>query len=66
MKGWTVKHITKKFAERVAKEGTVDTAKYRYHFENTFTGAFIKRIPIEYLDTTKAYTGWEKVAEYRR
>lgn len=57
--------MTKKFIERVKREGRVDTRKYRYisdedvrHDKYIFQ---IKRLPLEYLDTMAAYDEWEVV-----
>ena len=49
-----------KFLERVKREGIVDTRKYRYVVDSAH--GVIKRLPIEYLDTTLALTEWEVVA----
>lgn len=54
-------NITKKFLEKVVCDRIVDTKKYRYRV-NESTG-YVERIPIEYLDTTKALEGWEQVKD---
>jgi hypothetical protein len=52
--------MTKKFIEKVLYMGTVDTKKYRYKVGQDVDGnAIIRRLPIEYLDTTAALDGWE-------
>lgn len=51
--------MNKKFIERVEREIMVDTKKYRYVL-NRNDGS-IERLPIEYLDTTRALDEWEKV-----
>lgn len=48
-----------KFLERVKREGIVDTRKYRYVVDHA--QGLIKRLPIEYLDTTLALTEWQVV-----
>lgn len=59
--------MTKKFENRVKKEMTVDTKKYRYIYECIANQgiAKIKRLPISELDTTDSITGWETVREYK-
>lgn len=42
------------------REEIVDTRKYRYAVDSA--QGVIKRLPIEYLDTTLALTEWEVVA----
>ena len=42
--------MTKAFEQKVVREGIVDTATFRYVFDD-LTGT-IKRIRLEYLDTT--------------
>lgn len=54
-----MKNLTKKFIEKVLHDRIVDTKNYRYRV-NESTG-YIERIPIEYLDTTKALEGWVQV-----
>ena len=50
------------FIERVIRERIVDTRKYRYISESTFAeGLVIRRIPLEYLNTTRALNSWESV-----
>jgi len=50
--------MKKEFLNKVLKEGAVDTKNYRYISRNDG----IYRIKLEYLNTTAAYTEWEKVA----
>lgn len=57
-------NMTKKFLEKVLHDRVVDTKKYRYRV-NESTG-YIERIPIEYLDTTKALEGWELVEDLNK
>lgn len=54
--------MTKTFKDRVMREMTVDTRKYRYSVKDCGDHAEIQRIPLEYLDTTAVYDGWETVA----
>lgn len=57
--------MTKAIRERVMRGEIVDTRKYRYvlkgcqNHENQW--AEIRRLPIEYLDTTSAFSKWETV-----
>lgn len=48
--------MKKEFIERVIREGIVDTRKYRYviKWRGYGTCGEIRRIPLKYLDTTKA------------
>lgn len=55
--------MTKAFIERVKREEMVDTKNYRYISKIDGDKLVIKRLPIEALDTTEAYSGWEKVYE---
>lgn len=57
-------NITKKFLEKVLHDRIVDTKQHRYRV-NESTG-YIERIPIEYLDTTKALEGWEQVEDLNK
>lgn len=50
--------MTKEFEMRVVTEWIVDTKKYRYILNNR---GWIMRMPIEYLDTTRALDGWEAI-----
>lgn len=57
--------MKKEFIDRVIREGTVDTAKYRYT-SKLISGADgeyteIRRLPLEELDTTAALDPWEIV-----
>lgn len=54
-------NITKKFLEKVLHDQIVDTKQYRYRVNESI--GYIERIPIEYLDTTKALEGWELVED---
>lgn len=54
--------MTKEFKQKLKTRGTTDTKKYRYTIKN---GYEIYRIKLEYLDTTAAYTEWEKVDELK-
>ena len=51
------------FIEKVIKYGSIDTKKYRYRALELPDRLIIKRIPLEYLDTTAAIDGWETVCE---
>lgn len=62
--------LTTGFIERVRREGTVDNGKFRYISDITevetrdgtrYEVFVIKRLPREYLDTTRAYTDWRVV-----
>ena len=53
--------MKKEFLEKVKHEGIVDTRKYRYVYSN----GEIKRLPIEYLDTTAALSEWEVVLNFK-
>ncbi len=55
--------MTKAFIERVKREGTVDTKNYRYVCKIEDNKLVIERLPLEALDTTEVYSGWEKVYE---
>ena len=52
------------FLKRVLREKIVDTRKYRYALQETCLFTDIVRLPIEYLDTSKAYEPWETVCSY--
>lgn len=47
--------MTRKFKIRVMTEGIVDTKNYRY----VYVAGEIKRLKIEYLDTTASLYEWE-------
>ena len=57
--------MTKKFIERVLKEKSVDTNKYRYLFVPCYNvdeqWYEIIRLPLVDLDTTAAIYGWETI-----
>lgn len=48
--------MTKKFIEKVKWYGIVDTRRYRYVYD--VDGRYIRRLPIEWLDTTRAIDSW--------
>lgn len=52
--------MTKEFKRKLRTWGPINTKKYRYIIKDNDE---IYRIKLEYLDTTAAYTGWEKVGE---
>lgn len=57
--------MTKDFERKVIREGMVDTKKYRYVYESSTDGVYIRRIERKYLDTTVAIDGgWEIVKDY--
>ena len=56
--------MTYEFLKRVLREKIVDTRKYRYTLRETYLCYDIVRLPIEYLDTPKAYEPWELVRSY--
>lgn len=49
--------MTSAFINKVIEERIVDTDKYRYIADNDG----IKRLPIEWLGTTKSIDGWATV-----
>ena len=57
--------MKKEFIRRIFREGVVDTRKYRYVIKWCAYGTYgeIRRIPLKYLDTTKALDkdNWELV-----
>ena len=53
--------MTKAFREKILKNGTVDTKNYRYHVAQYPDHCEIRRIRLEYLDTTAAIDGWKIV-----
>ena len=53
--------MTKMFREKVLQNGTVDTKAYRYRFVECGDHGEIRRVRIEYLDTTAALDAWETV-----
>lgn len=56
--------MTKKFIKKVKLYGVVDTRKYRYVYRVDGFSAWIERLPIEWLDTTRAYDEWEIVKRF--
>lgn len=60
--------MTRKFIEKVIREGMVDTRLYRYICRVRYTAENrilqIKRLPLTSLDTTEAIDGWETVKEW--
>lgn len=67
-----MKGVKEDFLRKVVEEGIVDTRKYRYLCEGRqdLSGDYAKlfyaviRLPLELLDTTAVYDGWEEVAYY--
>ena len=57
--------MTKQFIEKIKREWSVDTKNYRYIYKVFADHAEIRRIRLEYLDTTAALTEWETVYESR-
>lgn len=53
--------MKKEFVEKVMRELIVDTRKYRYFCADCCDRSEIRRLPLEYLDTTAALYGWETV-----
>ena len=53
--------MTKTFREKILKNGTVDTKNYRYHVAQYPDHCEIRRIPLDYLNTTTAIDEWEIV-----
>ena len=53
--------MTRKFIEKVIQQGTVDTRNYRYVYRADSVNAWIERLPIDWLDTTRAIDGWKIV-----
>ena len=51
----------KKICKKVMRELIVDTRKYRYICADCCDHSEIRRLPLEYLDTTAALDGWETV-----
>lgn len=58
------KAMTKKFIGKVKLYGVVDTRKYRYVYHANSISAWIERLPIDWLDTTRAIDGWETVKRF--
>ena len=56
--------MTKKFFKKVKLYGVVDTRKYRYVYHNNWASAWIDRLPIIWLDTTRAIDGWKTVKRF--
>ena len=57
--------LSRKFFEKVLNSVFYDTKKYRYMSRHSSDGSLvIVRLPLEYLDTTKALTHWEFVKEF--
>lgn len=67
-----MKGVKEDFLRKVVEEGCIDTRKYRYLCEGRqdLSGYYAKlfyaviRLPLELLDTTSVYDGWEDVAYY--
>ena len=51
--------MTKEFIKKVKLYGVVDTRKYRYLYD--YNNGCIMRIPIAWLDTTRAIDSWKTV-----
>ena len=58
------KAMTKKFIKKVKVYGIVDTRKYRYVYRDDGASAWIDRLPIIWLDTTRAIDGWKTVKRF--
>ena len=56
--------MTNKFVKKVKLYGIVDTRKYRYVYRNDGASAWIERLPIIWLDTTRAINEWEIVKRF--
>lgn len=54
--------MTKNFIDKVITKRIVDTKNYRYVLD--CRRGTIRRLPIKYLDTTKAETEWEIVYKF--
>ena len=53
--------MSRKFIEKVKRYGVVDTRKYRYVYN--YNNGYIMRLPIRWLDTTKAIDSWKIVKQ---
>ena len=58
--------MTKAFENKVIREGCVDTHKYRYIYRVFANRAELRRIPIEYLNTTAAIAHRDIIKVYRQ
>ena len=56
--------MTRKFIGKVRQQGIVDTRNYRYVYHVDAANAWIERLPIEWLDTTRAIDGWKIVKRF--
>ena len=56
--------MTRKFIEKVRHQGIVDTRSYRYVYRADSVSAWIERLPIDWLDTTRAIDEWETVKRF--
>ena len=56
--------MTEKFIKKVKLYGIVDTRKYRYVYRNDGASAWIDRLPIDWLDTTRSIDGWKTVKKF--
>lgn len=54
--------MRRSFYEKVKRHGSVDTRKYRYVIEDYGN---VARLPLEYLDTTRAEDGWKIPVEWK-
>lgn len=57
--------MTRKFEGKVKYFGVVDTRKYRYVYCSDGNSRWIERLPLAWLDTTKAIDSWEIVKRYK-
>ena len=57
--------MTKNFEQKVIYYGSVDTRNYRYIYVIRNEAAYIKRLPLDLLDTNAAIDGWETVKIYK-
>lgn len=56
--------MTRKFIEKVRQQGIVDTRNYRYVYHVYASSAWVDRLPIARLDTTRAIDGWKTVKRF--
>lgn len=61
--------MKQEFIDRIIREGTVDTKKYRYIRKDVTSATTqrleIQRLPINSLGTTDAVNGWQTVRVIR-
>ena len=53
--------MSNKFFEKVIRSVFVDTRNYRYVARENRGDVYIMRLPIKFLDTTRALDSWELV-----